>query len=331
MDPGRASANWNKSLVCLGLGRFEEGWPLYEYRWAGAPGLVPRDYSATALARRTPRRGAPGLGRARDRRRNSSCQHDPRVDAAGGIVDVGGRAPVGRFVLALVSRGDGGPYGRWQNAAGLGVAHTPIASLGGYFRPNWEAFPRRDRGYLVADEVRTQALRKRLDDGRTVIGLSWISKAPIGGAQKSARLADFEPLFRLPNCRFIDLQYGDTREERDAVERELGIRVERLADIDNTNDLDGLASLMCACDAVVTVSNTTAHLAGALGRPTWVMVPHGHARIWYWFRDRDQSPWYPRVRVLRQQSGQGWSSLVEATGRRDRQTRLAVNQSRHSG
>jgi ADP-heptose:LPS heptosyltransferase len=67
---------------------------------------------------------------------------------------------------------------------------------------------------------------------------------------------------------------------------------------------------MCACDAVVTVSNTTAHLAGALGRPTWVMVPHGHARIWYWFRDRSDSPWYPRVRVHRQQRGQPWSGLV---------------------
>ncbi len=178
--------------------------------------------------------------------------------------------------------------------------------------PSWDAFPKRERGYLVADETRTPALRQRLDDGRTVIGLSWVSKAPIGGAQKSARLADFAALLRSPGCRFVDLQYGDTRAERDAVERELGIRVERLADIDNTNDLDGLAALMGACDAVVTVSNTTAHLAGALGRPTWVMVPHGHARIWYWFRDRDESPWYPRVRVRRQQRGQAWSELIAA-------------------
>ena len=102
------------------------------------------------------------------------------------------------------------------------------------------------------------------------------------------------------------------RAERDAVERELGIRVERLPDIDNTNDLDGLAALMCACDAVVTVSNTTAHLAGALGRPTWVMVPHGHARIWYWFSDRDGSPWYPRVQVRRQRRGQPWAELIAA-------------------
>ena len=61
------------------------------------------------------------------------------------------------------------------------------------------------------------------------------------------------------------MQYGDTSEERAALERTTGLVVSRLEDIDNTNDLDGLAALMGACDAVVTVSNTTAHLAGALG------------------------------------------------------------------
>jgi ADP-heptose:LPS heptosyltransferase len=119
-------------------------------------------------------------------------------------------------------------------------------------------------------------------------------------------------LLRLPGCRFVDLQYGDTSEERAALARDQGIVVERLGDIDNTNDLDGLAALMTACDAVVTVSNTTAHLAGALGRPTFVMVPHGYARIWYWFHDRNQSPWYPRVAVRRQQSGQSWADVVAA-------------------
>src|SRR5262249_34985115 len=132
---------------------------------------------------------------------------------------------------------------------------------------------------------------------------------------KSARLADFETLLRLGRCRFIDLQYGDNSEERAALTRDLGITLEHLPDIDNTNDLDGLAALMSACDAVVTVSNTTAHLAGALGRPTWVMVPHGFARIWYWFHDRQSSPWYPRVEVRRQQSGQPWSAVAASVAR----------------
>ena len=64
----------------------------------------------------------------------------------------------------------------------------------------------------------------------------------------------------------MDLQYGDTSAERAAVERETGIRIERL-DVDNTNDIDGLAALISACDLAVTVDNTTVHLAGALGKP----------------------------------------------------------------
>ena len=91
--------------------------------------------------------------------------------------------------------------------------------------------------------------------------------------QKRAACTDFEAVLRLPNCRFVDLQYGDTLIDRERAERALGVRVEHLDDIDNTRDIDGLAALISACDLVVTVSNTTAHLAGALGRPTFVMVP----------------------------------------------------------
>jgi ADP-heptose:LPS heptosyltransferase len=76
------------------------------------------------------------------------------------------------------------------------------------------------------------------------------------------------------------------------------------------NDLDGLAALIAACDAVVTVSNTTAHLAGAVGTPTWVMVPYGRGHLWYWFVNRPQSPWYPRVEVRRQQPDKSWPDLI---------------------
>jgi tetratricopeptide (TPR) repeat protein len=311
LDPGAAAPKWNKSVICLGLGRFAEGWALYEHRWAGAKGLVPRAYrqprwngarvDGTLLVW-----GEQGLGDEilhasmipdlMQRTGSLTLEVEPR------LVGLFARSFPGVTVVPLGPALDTGPF----------VAQEPIAGLGRHFRPSWEAFPKRERGYLVADDARTGALRQRLDDGRAVIGLSWVSKAPIGGEQKSARLADFAPLLRSPGYRFVDLQYGDTSAEREAVEGELGIRVERLADIDNTNDLDGLAALMGACDAVVTVSNTTAHLAGALGRPTWVMVPHGHARIWYWFRDRDESPWYSRVRVRRQQRGQPWSELIAA-------------------
>jgi ADP-heptose:LPS heptosyltransferase len=103
--------------------------------------------------------------------------------------------------------------------------------------------------------------------------------------------------------------------EREQVSRELGCQVERLPDIDNTQDIDGLAALIAACDVVVTVSNTTAHLAAALGRPTWVLVPADHARAWYWFRECSDSPWYPFVQVWRQKLGQSWVELIPAIAR----------------
>jgi hypothetical protein len=191
------------------------------------------------------------------------------------------------------------------------AAHTPLGALGQHLRPSWDAFPRREQGYLVADPDRAASLRERLTrDGHTAIGLFWRSVAPLIGRSKSAELIDFAPLLRLPDCRFVDLQYGDTLADRRFVTRELGIRVERLDDIDNTNDIDGLAALIAACDTIVTVSNTTAHLAGALGRPTWVLVPSGNARIWYWFKERPQSPWYPHVHLVRQRRAQPWADLI---------------------
>jgi ADP-heptose:LPS heptosyltransferase len=195
--------------------------------------------------------------------------------------------------------------------AGQVDAHAPLGGLGKFLRTTFDAFPRRQQGYLTADSLRVEELRRRLaSDQRLVVGLSWISRNSEFGRFRSIRLRDFEPLLKLPGCRFIDLQYGDTKDEREAARRETGIQVERLEDVDNTHDIEGLAALISACDFVITADNTTVHLAGALGKPTWVLVPHGHARIWYWFNGRDDSPWYPRVRVHRQRKGQTWAELI---------------------
>jgi tetratricopeptide (TPR) repeat protein len=314
LKPDDVAAKWNKSIVCLGLGHFQEGWPLYEHRWAGAKGLVPRAYgqprwTGERVAGTLLIWGEQGLG---DEILHASMLPDVVARTKALVLEVEPRlAPLfaRSFPSIKVIPAQAELHG------GRIDAQEPIGGLGRFLRTSWTDFPSRERGYLVADPARVQALRRRLADGRFIIGLSWVSKAPVGGQSKSARLADFETLLRLGRCRFVDLQYGDTSEERAALARDLGITLERLPDIDNTNDLDGLAALMSACDAVVTVSNTTAHLAGALGRPTWVMVPHGFARIWYWFHDRRRSPWYPRVEVRRQLSGQPWSAVVVSVAR----------------
>jgi tetratricopeptide (TPR) repeat protein len=313
--PHSIETKWNKSLLCLSLGRLAEGWALYEHRWQGAKGLVPRRY---AQPRWNGQRldgtllvwSEQGLG--------------DEILHSGMVADLAGRARAvvlevePRLVRLFARSFPGIDVVAQQDGlyAGEIDAHEPLGGLGRYFRASFEAFPRRQQGYLIADRARAAELRQRLAaDRRAVIGLSWISRATASGPSKSAKLSDFEPLLRLLGCRFVDLQYGDTAAERAAIERDLDIEIERLPDIDNMNDIDGLAALITACDLVVTVSNTTAHLAGALGKPTWVMVPSGHARMWYWHKDRADSPWYPRLRVRRQMQGQPWADLASAVTR----------------
>jgi len=193
--------------------------------------------------------------------------------------------------------------------AGRADAHVAMGDIGRYLRPSWDAFPVPAPTYLKADPARLAALHTRLHSGGAIVaGMSWRSHNIKRGRWKSAPLDELEPLLRLPGMRWIDLQYGETSEERASLPK--GATLDHVDDIDNTRDLDGLAALISACDLVVTISNTTAHLAGALGKPTWVLVPDGNVRMWYWFIGRDDSPWYPHVKLRRRLMGQSWKALA---------------------
>ena len=83
-------------------------------------------------------------------------------------------------------------------------------------------------------------------------------------------------------------------------------------EIDALNDFDASAAQVGAMDLVITVSNTTAHLAGAQNIPVWTMIPNGPGAFWYWFRDRDDSPWYPSMRLFRQGQAGDWQPVIES-------------------
>ena len=88
-------------------------------------------------------------------------------------------------------------------------------------------------------------------------------------------LEDLKDLLLLPDITFVDLQYSDTSEERASFKDKYGVEILKLEEIDNFNDIDGLASLIDACDQVVSVSNTTVHIAGSIGKETYLMLPQG--------------------------------------------------------
>ncbi|MFQ5764083.1 MAG: tetratricopeptide repeat protein [Rhodospirillales bacterium] len=187
---------------------------------------------------------------------------------------------------------------------------VPAGNLGRWFRPGFESFPRRP-AYLGADDAKRQTLRKRSNEGTGdfLIGVAWFSKNERFGELKSMSLMDWKPVADVRGVRFVDLQYGETAAEREAVEAETGFRIFHDETVDQMADLDSFAAQVAAMDLVVTVSNTTAHMAGALGVPTWVML--NTIPLPCWMLDREDSPWYPSVRLFRQTRRREWDDVVD--------------------
>jgi len=180
--------------------------------------------------------------------------------------------------------------------------HSSLIDLGQWMRPDISRFPNRSR-YLVADHGHADAFRRWCDErrrsGRLVIGCSWRSSNPDIGKQKSIQLLDWAGLFQVSAVDWINIQYGDWRPEIEAYHATMGALPFAVQGFDRDHDLDQLAAHLAALDLVITVSNTTAHLAAAFGVPTWIVAPTGKGALWYWFDRGGFTPWYSSVRVVR--------------------------------
>jgi Flp pilus assembly protein TadD len=190
-------------------------------------------------------------------------------------------------------------------------AYICMGDLGRIFRSKNEDFLAHRRAYLRADAVRTRELRQQIaQPGRPVCGLSWYSNNKDVGRKKSISLEELSRVFAGLELGYVDLQYGDTEAERAEVLEQGGINVLRVPALDTLNDIDGLASLVDACDVIVTISNTTAHLAGALGKRVFLMLPYSTGRLWYWQTERSDALWYPQMRIFRQPREGDWASVI---------------------
>ena len=130
-----------------------------------------------------------------------------------------------------------------------------------------------------------------------LIGASWGSPLGKFPGLKSIQIADLLPLFRLKNTCVVDLQYGETVQERTEFELRHGVSLVHDDDIDQLVDIDSFSAQVAAMDVIITVSNTLAHLAGALGVPTIVLLPA--APQWKWSGSDQESVWYPSIQLVR--------------------------------
>jgi len=207
--------------------------------------------------------------------------------------------------------------------------HLPLRRLQELLGISVDTIPIDDVPYVTIDPARAAYWRARLHHTaarktrktRKTVGIIWAGDQTRRDARiKSASLADFAPLARFSRdeLRVISLQFGPGVDE--LIAPPPGLRVERL--LDDRCDIADTAALMGALDLVISVDTLSAHLAGALGRPVWVLAAHAPA-WWLWHSDREiiaehgrdaehlRSRWYPTMRLFRQSRAGDWDSVMQ--------------------
>lgn len=185
--------------------------------------------------------------------------------------------------------------------------HIPMGSLGSIFRAHISAFKNTNHPYLIANSNEfTFEFNHSIN-----CGISWKSGRAKLGAEKSISLIELSEILEMKNINFVNLQYGEVKEEIGDVHTKLGRAIQAIEGIDLYEDIDGASTVLDACNVVITTSNTTAHIAGSLGKETLLILPCGNSRFWYWHDVDGVSLWYPSIRVFKQEKLGDWSKPIQ--------------------
>ncbi len=305
IDPGNAKSAWQLAHLKLLTGDYESGWAEREARWRVA------DFSLEY----------PKFSQAKWLGRESVAGKTILVHVDEGLGDT---LQFARYLPLLAARGARVVLVAQEALCPLlagvsGVSqcipfparsyppfdmHCPLMSLPLAFGTTIETIPSAD--YLPPlPGTRIQAWERRLGPrDRLRVGLVWSGNPKQGNDRnRSMALKTLTPLLDL-DVTFVSLQ-KDPRADDKALLRERTEIVDLTADL---TDFVETAALISCLDLVITVCTSVAHLAGTLGRPTWVMLPH--LPDWRWLLDRADSPWYPSLRLFRQSVPRDYASVV---------------------
>ena len=295
LDPSFAAAHHNLGHALLADGRLEEGWGEYSWRWRSRNYEHSRDISVVPVwggepieNKRLLIRSEQGIG---DKILFASIL--PEVIALGDeitleterrLVPVFKRSFPKLSVSSYVDNLNDYDY------------QISLGDLPGLFRKQFSSF-RKKSAYLLPKRGLKENLRSKYHEhDKILVGISWHSKKP-----KTVALKQFAPLFELPNCKFVNLQYGDHSIEIQQFEADVGQRIVTDGAVDPIKDFDSFVAQVAAMDAVITVQNTTLYAAGGLGVPTFAILPP--IPDWKWLGQKTSSPWHDSVRLFHR-SGQ---------------------------
>jgi tetratricopeptide (TPR) repeat protein len=299
-----AEAHFELGMALLALGDFDDGWPEYEWRWATAAFAPSRRgftsplwTGAQSVAGKTVLLHAEqGLGDT-----IQFVRFAPMVARLGATVIL----EVQPELVSLLDTVSGAArvVARGSKLPPFDL-HCPLMSLPRAFQTRPATIPAAP-SYLDVPAGRTRRPDDELPSRRPVVGIAWAGRrSHHNDRSRSMPLACAAPLFRRPDLHLVSLQ-RDPRDGDAAILRGAP-NVLDLADV--PADLADTAALMSRLDAVVSVDTALAHLAGALGKPLFLLLPH--AADFRWMRGRDDSPWYPSARLLRQPAPGDWDSVI---------------------
>ncbi len=323
IKPDYADAELSLGFALLYRGSFEEGWRHFEARFDTLPPkAIRQSYSSPCATRATLGSikklavwAEQGLG---DQMLYSSLIPELIASGVDFVFEVDHR------LLAAYRRSFPGHDFVPQEAASAALlaaadANIPVGSLPALFRNRQEDFSRQPAKFLISDPQQRAGYRRRLDAAGSGLkaAISWKSthgqQRALVQFTKSTSLSRFAPLAAIPGIQLVDVQYGDTDQERRDFAEHTGATVCRIDGVDYFKDVDEALAIIDACDLVITTSNVTAHFAGALGKPTWLLYPGGgKAPFFYWTPGPDgRSLWYPSVEVVTAPHLTDWALLIE--------------------
>jgi tetratricopeptide (TPR) repeat protein len=307
LDPNHAGAHYNRSMLVLSRGDFERGWPEYEWRWkiGQLPDRVfPQPlWDTSPLGERTMfLHVEQGFGDTFQFIRYAALLKKQNP-AATVIAEC--QPPVKKLLARcpgfdqLIAEGDKLP---------AFDVYSPLITLPRLLATTLETVPG-DVPYLFADPTLNERWRNRLASVRGFrIGINWRGRHGHGEFRKRDIPEEyFAALAKIPGVALVRLQKGDAGDNLARYGDQTTI-FDPGPDFDTTaGPFMDTAALMMNVDLVISSDTSVPHLAGALGVPIWLALPF--ASDWRWLLDRHDSPWYPTMRLFRQESPGDWSSV----------------------
>ncbi len=174
-------------------------------------------------------------------------------------------------------------------------------------------FETQKKPILKPDKLKEGFYREKynkLGNGKKIIGISWFSGGNFSQL-KTPPLESWKKLLSHEDIFFVSIQYNPSKKDLKVLDNFAPHGIYFDDSLDNINDIDEIAAQICSLDAVVTVSNTNAHLSGALGKPVGTIIPYSRGSFWYWFKNTEESAWYPSMTLFRQNSPGDWDSAIE--------------------